>query len=82
MGDRVDLSTRRLAKAITRLRVAAEERRRHPRSSTAYEVAAALEKRLTDEVAELAQLTVTQLVEDEDATRAPNGESVARQSGD
>ena len=82
MGDRVDLSTKRLAKAVTRLRAAAEERRRHPRGSTAYEVAAALEKRLTEEVVQLAQLTAAKLVEGDDATRAPNGVPVVRRSGD
>jgi hypothetical protein len=82
MGDRIDLSTRRLAKAIRRLRAAAEERRRHPRGSTAYEAAAALEKRLTDEVAELAELTVAKLADHERATRAPNDRPVVRRSGD
>ena len=67
--------------AIRRLHAAAEERRRFMRGSTSYERAAAVETRLNEEVIELAQVAVSDLVDQDVDTRARTGVPTARKGG-
>ena len=63
MGERIDLTTKKLAKALDRLHRAAEVRRRWLPGTPEYDRALAEEERLRDEVLELAEFSMVSLAE-------------------
>lgn len=58
MGDKTRSSAKKLAKAVARLRAAADERRRYARGTPEYDEASAEEERLSRIVVALAQATI------------------------
>ena len=61
MGDRVELSTKMLAKAIERLHAAAAVRRQYLRGTPEHEQALAEEEHLSDVVMEIAKVIAANL---------------------